>query len=165
MGAFGRKLAVLTSLLALSGCKPAVRQPAAPVPAAEANALSLAEYMTHVIAFSADNVWKWQGWSNGPEGERSLFPKDGEQWEQAESAALTLAEVAKGLKAPGRRIDAAGWDKSVDGLAAAARRLAKTAEAHDEDAFFKAGSSLDKACITCHRTFAPQLEPQLANLE
>lgn len=122
---------------------------------ADVNRLELKEMMAHVFQFAGDAIWKWQGYSVDAKGEHSLFPKTDEEWEQAESGALTLAELTTILLLPGRRVDDPRWGKSVAEVRAVALRAADAAERHDEDAFFEAGGDLDTACESCHLSFAP----------
>lgn len=117
--------------------------------------LPLKEIMAHVFQFSGENIWKWQGYITDEKGERSLFPKTDEEWEQAESAGLTLAELTNILLLPGRRVDDPRWAKAVADVRAIALRAAKAAENKDEEAFFAAGGDLDGACESCHLAFAP----------
>lgn len=117
--------------------------------------LPLKEVMAHVFQFSGTNIWKWQGYITDEKGERSLFPKTDEEWEEAESAGLTLAELTNILLLPGRRVDDPRWAKAVADVRAVALRAAKAAENKDEDAFFTAGGELDTACESCHLQFAP----------
>ncbi|MBN8830482.1 MAG: hypothetical protein J0G94_07580 [Sphingomonadales bacterium] len=118
-------------------------------------ALPMKEIMAHVFQFSGEGIWKWQGYINDEKGERSLFPKNDEEWEQAESAGLTLAELTNVLLLPGRRVDDPRWAKAVADVRAIALRAAKAAENKDEEAFFNAGGELDTACESCHLAFAP----------
>lgn len=118
-------------------------------------AMSMKEVMGHVMQFSGENIWKWQGYVTDEKGERSLFPKTDEEWEQAESAGLTLAELTNILLLPGRRVDDPRWAKAVADVRAVALRAAKAAENKDQEAFFTAGGELDVACESCHLQFAP----------
>ncbi|BAK67048.1 hypothetical protein SLG_23730 [Sphingobium sp. SYK-6] len=117
--------------------------------------LSMQEVMAHVFQFSADAIWKWQGYVTDKDGERSLFPKTDAEWDQAESAGLALAELTNILLLPGRRVDDPRWAKAVADVRAAALRAARAAEDRNEDAFFDAGGRLDTACESCHLAFAP----------
>jgi hypothetical protein len=117
--------------------------------------LPMKEIMAHVFQFAGESVWKWQGYITDEKGERSLFPKTDEEWEEAESAALTLAELTNILLLPGRRVDDPRWAKAVADVRAVALRLARTAQKKDEDGFFAAGGDLDAACESCHLAFAP----------
>lgn len=121
----------------------------------DATGLPMKEVMGHVFQFAADGVWKWQGYITDAQGERSLFPKTDEEWEQAESAGLTLAELTNVLLLPRRRVDDPRWTRAVADVRAIALRAAKAAEARDEEAFFTAGGDLDAACESCHQAFAP----------
>ena len=120
--------------------------------------MPLSEFMPHVMQYAGDGVWKWQGYVANSTGEHSLFPKNDEEWEQAESGARTLAEVTNLLLLPGRRVDDPAWDKSVLSVRAVALKAAAAAEKHDKDAFFAAGGELDVACDECHVKFDPSFQ-------
>lgn len=122
---------------------------------ADANKLPIKEFMGHVMQFSAGNFWKWQGFVNDEKGERSLFPKTEQDWEDAESAGLTLAEITNILLLPGRRVADPRWDKAVALVRSVALKGAAAAEKHDKDALFAAGGELDEACESCHVNFVP----------
>lgn len=113
--------------------------------------LPMKEFMGHVIAYSAHNIWNKQGWITDKSGERSLFPANDEEWEDAESASLTLSELIGLLLQPGRRINVPGWDSSALLVRKLALESANAAEKHDEAAFMKIGTELNDACAACHR--------------
>jgi hypothetical protein len=117
--------------------------------------LPMKEFMGHVMQNGGEGIWRWQGFVNDEKGERSLFPKNDKEWEDAESGALTLAELTNVLLMPGRRIDDPKWDEAVAGVRALALKAATAAEKHDKDAFFAIGGDLDEACDTCHKQFIP----------
>lgn len=117
--------------------------------------IPMKELMGHVMQFSAENVWNRQGYASDAQGERSLFPSTDEEWEEAESAGLTLAELTNVLLLPGRKVDDPRWDKAVAHVRSVALRAAKASESKDPKALFDAGSELDEACESCHSTFAP----------
>ena len=162
------QIAAMTALVTLAGCsgtiasteggageaqgKTAVRSAAAASPDAAPydTHLPMAEFMGHVMQHAGDGVWKWQGLVLDETGEHSLFPRNDQEWEEAESGALSLAEATNLLLIPGRRMPEAGWDNAVKDVRTVALRAARAAEKHDEDAFFAAGSSLDDACDACH---------------
>ncbi len=121
----------------------------------DVNKLPLKELMGHVMQYGGDGIWKRQGYIIDEKGERSLFPKNDEEWVDAESAALTLAELTNILLLPGRKVDDPKWDEAVAGVRRIALKAAAAAEKHDEDAFFTAGGELDVACENCHVQFAP----------
>jgi len=115
--------------------------------------LPMAEFMGHVMQHAGDGIWKWQGIILDKAGEHSLYPKNDEEWEEAESGALSLAETTNLLLLPGRRVADPAWDKSVDAVRKIALEAAKAAEKHDKSAFMAAGSQLDDACDSCHIRF------------
>ncbi|HWW63688.1 MAG TPA: hypothetical protein VNZ43_02925 [Sphingomonadaceae bacterium] len=118
-------------------------------------ALPLKEFMPHVMQYAGDGVWKRQGYIIDDKGEHSLFPKNDEEWEEAESASLTLAEITNVLLIPGRRVPEPAWDQAVAGVRKVALEAAAAAEKKDKDAFFKAGGDLDEACDVCHKQYDP----------
>lgn len=121
--------------------------------------LQLNEFMPHVMQYAGDGIWKHAGYIIDKNGEHSLFPKNDEEWEQAESGARTLAEVTNVLLIPGRRVPEKEWDQAVLGVRAVALRAADAAERKDADAFFKAGGDLDEACDVCHIRYDPKFKP------
>jgi hypothetical protein len=123
-----------------------------------ATPLALNELMAHVMQYSADNVWSKQGWIIDAGGVRPLFPKNEQEWEDAESASLTLAELSRILLQPNRRMDGATWDSAVEGVYRAALDAWKAAEKQDAPAFMNAGTQIDEACDNCHRRYMPNFK-------
>ncbi|WEK01160.1 MAG: hypothetical protein P0Y59_05580 [Candidatus Sphingomonas phytovorans] len=113
------------------------------------------EFMLHVMQYAGDGVWKRQGWVSDKSGERSLFPRNEAEWEEAESASLTLAEITNVLLIPGRRVEEPAWDDAVKRVRNVALVAAAAAEKHDQAAFLKAGGDLDVACDSCHEHYDP----------
>jgi hypothetical protein len=133
---------------------------AAPDDAPYTAKLPLNGLMAHVMQYSAEGIWERQGTEIDATGEHSLFPKNTEDWEKAESAALTLVEVTNTLLVPGRRVREAEWDRAVEGVRKVAQEAAAAAEKQDKDAFFKAGEKLDAACDACHARYDPRFDPR-----
>ncbi len=119
--------------------------------AAVAPALPIKEFMAHVVAYSAQNLWNKQGWINDKTGMHSLLPKNEQEWEDAESASLTLSEVIGILLQPDRRLPFPGWDNNARAVRTLAQQAAAAAEKHDADAFVRIGGELDEACEKCHK--------------
>jgi len=117
--------------------------------------MPLKEFMPHVMQYAGDGIWKRQGWRVDKTGEHSLFPKNDEEWEEAESGARTLAEVTNLLLLPGRRVNEPEWDHAVAEVRTVALKAAEAAEKKDQDAFFAAGGELDEACDVCHIRYDP----------
>ncbi|HVJ03592.1 MAG TPA: hypothetical protein VM662_15545 [Sphingomonas sp.] len=162
-----RRSAAFALLFVVAGCggsSTAKEQGAAPAPTGGEvpfdAGLSMQELMAHVVQYSAEGIWERQGFEVDAKGEHSLFPKDDAEWEKAEGAALTLAEVTNTLLVPGRRVPEAEWDKAVIGVRRIAREAAKAAEKHDKEAFFAAGEKLDAACDACHARYDPKFDPR-----
>lgn len=113
--------------------------------------LPITEFMAHVVAYSAQNLWNKQGWISDKTGTHSLFPKNEQEWTDAESAALTLSEVIGILLEPGRRLSFPGWDRHALRVRQIALEEAAAAEKHDADTFMSLGSELEEACEGCHK--------------
>lgn len=171
MTAAVRRGAALAMLFTLAGCggpSASNEQAATPAPTVRTiggeapfdAGLSMQELMVHVVQYSAEGIWERQGYEVDAKGDHSLFPKDDAEWEKAESAALTLAEVTNTLLVPGRRVPEAEWDKAVIEVRRIAREAAKAAEKHDKEAFFTAGEKLDAACDACHARYDPKFDPR-----
>jgi hypothetical protein len=120
--------------------------------------LPLNEFMPHVMQYAGDGIWKRQGYITDKNGERSLFPKNDQEWEDAESASLALAEMTNVLLIPGRRVPDPKWDAAVLAVRKVAMQAAAAAEKKDPDAFFEAGGALDEACDVCHVQFDPSFK-------
>lgn len=169
--------ALLTAMLLLSACgKQAgtgnegneagldyAQQVSADVLPADMAKLPMKEFMGHVMQFGGDSIWKWQGFVTDATGEHALSPKNDKEWLEAESGALTLAELTNILLLPGRRIDDPEWDKAVARVRDVALRSAEAAKNKDYDKFFEIGGELDGACESCHIKFVPnfQAPPEL----
>ncbi len=117
--------------------------------------LPMRKFMTHVMQHAGNGIWKWQGIELDRTGEHSLYPKNDDDWEDAESGALTLAEVANLLLLPGRRVAEPAWDQSIADVRRIALKAAAAAERQDKEAFLAAGSALDGACDSCHVRYDP----------
>ncbi|MBO9575414.1 MAG: hypothetical protein J7494_06745 [Sphingobium sp.] len=130
---------------------------------ADAVKIPMKEFMGHVMQFGGDSIWKWQGFITDSTGEHALQPKNEKEWTEAESGALTLAEITNILMLPGRRIDDPAWDKAVAGVRDVALRAAEAAKNKNYDKFFEIGGELDAACEACHVKFVPnyQAPPEL----
>ncbi|EHJ60223.1 hypothetical protein NSU_2813 [Novosphingobium pentaromativorans US6-1] len=120
--------------------------------------LSLQELMAHVMQRNAIQMWNWQAFVSDGTGAHSTVPRTDEEWEDAESDALTVGELARTIQQAPYRVDDPMWSKKAQALQAAAAKVAKAAEVRDEDAFLAAGASVNDACVSCHYRFAPQLE-------
>lgn len=117
------------------------------------------ELMHHVIDYTAEGIWKWEGWISDENGKRSLFPSNDEEWEQAESSAQTLSELTNVLLLPGRKVEDPRWADAVIEVRSAALDLAEAAKKQDQGRFFQMGGELDDACESCHRAFVPLPAP------
>jgi hypothetical protein len=141
----------------LAACSPNTVAPAATsaVDSAEYKAgLSMKELMAHVIDNAADGVWLNQGWIIFGTHTDELFPTTDEGWMRTSNAAVTLAEASNLLLLPGRPLDGdRRWVDASHQLYDAAMRAHEAAEARDKEAFFKAGSDVYEACVSCHSRY------------
>lgn len=154
---------VLAMALAVCGCgaadDKAGQAQAASAPADEVSSdLSLRELMAHVMQRNAIQMWNWQAFVSDETGPHSMVPKTDEEWEDAESDALTVAELARAIQYAPYRVDDPAWSDRAKALQIAAGKVAKAAEERDEAAFLDAGGAVNDACVSCHYRFAPQLE-------
>ncbi|WP_421838516.1 hypothetical protein [Novosphingobium sp.] len=120
--------------------------------------LPLPELMGHVMQRNAVQLWAWTETETDAGGTRSGEPRSAEAWEDAESDALTLRQLAQVLKAPPYDPGDPRWAKLASDLEAAASASADAAERKDVSALFKAGEAINDRCVACHLVFAPQLE-------
>lgn len=145
---------VFAMSLCAAGCTAEQHEPAAAMTAAAGTAadeLPLQEFMGHVVAHAAQDLWNWQGWVTDAGGEHSQFPQNDAEWEEAESAALVLGELMTLLLQPGRRVNVPEWEGSTLMVRRLAREAAQAAQRHDETAFFELGTQINEACDVCHR--------------
>jgi hypothetical protein len=112
-------------------------------------------FMRDVMDHAAYTIWNKQGYISDADGVRSLFPKNDEDWKQAENDSLSLAEMTNLLLIPGRRVEEQAWTDGVVAVRKASLNLAKVARTKDEDAYLEAGVVLNDACYSCHTRYAP----------
>ena len=124
----------------------------------QADDLPLDEFMGHVMQRNAEQLWSWSAEEVGTAGELSGRPQTDAAWEEAESDALTLRQLARGLAQASFAPDDPRWRKLAGDLQQAATASAAAAERKDYAAFSRAGDEINARCVACHLTFAPQLE-------
>jgi len=120
--------------------------------------LPIKEFMGHVFQRNAEQVWGWTAEEVDVRGTHSSRPVTEQDWENAESDALSLAELTYALEGSVNRINAPDWRAHIARVREVANASAHAAEAHDYPALQKAGDDLNEACVSCHMRFAPQLE-------
>ena len=130
----------------------------APTPPDDESRLPLKEFMGHVMQRNAAQLWRWTAYEIDERGERSGKPVTDEEWEDAESDALTLQQLTFALQHSSLRVEDPRWDSHLAGLRAAATASADAAEKKDYPALEKAGNDVNDQCVACHLTFAPELE-------
>jgi hypothetical protein len=151
MTKFGAAAIVVAGCIAAAG---AIAQS----PSRDAAPLPIKEFMGHVMLRNAQQLWHWTSFESDEQGERSGKPTSPEQWEDAESDALTLQQLSYALEHTAYRIDEKNWDRHLASFRAAASASADAAEHQDFDRLQKAGDDLNAQCVACHVTFAPEIE-------
>lgn len=120
-------------------------------------ALPLKEIMVHVMQRNALQLWSWTTYLSDEKGNRYMAPGTEAEWEDAESDALTLAQIATSLKVADRRLDDQ-WDRYIGDLEVAALQSAAAAEKHDFEGLLKSANAIDARCVACHMHYVPELE-------
>ena len=147
----------MSLLLACSQQKPAAT---APVAKYNTDALSLPEFMDHVVDPAAFAYWKGSGTNETAKGTVDLTPTTDEGWESMESAAAVLIEAGNALQLPGRaRAPEADWYKFAQQLTAEAVLAKAAAEKHDEKGVYDEGAKLYLICTACHKEYI--IDPML----
>lgn len=134
----------------------AVTTPAPALPLREP-ALPLKEFMGHLLQRNAGQLWVWTAYVSDDEGSRYTSPTRATDWDDAESDALTLRQLALALDQPDYRLDAE-WPHYLGRLRSAAKDSAAAAERHDFPALLAAGNAVNEACVGCHLHYVPELE-------
>ncbi|MDF8334680.1 hypothetical protein [Novosphingobium cyanobacteriorum] len=142
--------AAVASLLVASSALNAQATPAEPLP--------LPELMGHVMQRNATQLWAWTAQETDAGGNHSGEPRTDEEWEDAESDALTLRQLAVVLRGAPYRQEDPRWDRLAGDLEAAARQSAEAAERKDLVGLTSAGEAINARCVACHWAFAPALE-------
>ncbi len=139
-------------------------EPTGPNTVAPKSELSLRDYMVHVLQHNALELWDWTSHEIDETGHKVTAPQDEQEWEEAESAALTVVELLTPLYSMSVGRDDAAWSAGLEKVRAAANEAAAAALAQDYEAFVTASDKVDMACVSCHYVFAPQIEdPALKN--
>jgi hypothetical protein len=115
--------------------------------------LPMKQFMNDVVSHGAFEIWKRQGYVSDENGLRSLFPKNDQEWKEAENAALSMAEISNLLLIPGRRVEEQTWTDGAIDIRKAALKIAAVARTKNKDAFMEAGVQLDEACEACHKRY------------
>lgn len=150
------KIALSAMIGALACVLGSTALPSAPFD--EQSQLPIKEFMGHVMQRNAEQLWKWTELETDAQGERSGKPVSEEDWENAESDALTLQQLSYALEHSAYRIDDPSWDRHLGSFRAAASASAEAAERKDFAALQRAGDEINAQCVACHLTFAPELE-------
>jgi hypothetical protein len=156
--------AVLPLSLSLAACTP--RQPAAPPSLAKYNtdALSLPEFMDHVVDPASFAYWKGSGTEVTAKGDKDLTPTTDQGWEDMESAAAVLIEAGNALQLPGRprapiqipgkpMMPAGDFYKFAQQLTAEAVLAKAAAEKHDKAGVYSEGAKIYLICTACHNEY------------
>ena len=144
----------LTSALAWCASVSALAGP----PADEQSQLPIKEFMGHVMQRNAEQLWQWTAEETDIHGDRSGKPVTQEDWESAESDALTLQQLSYALEHSAYRVPDPEWDRHLASFRAAASASADAAERKDFAALQTAGDRINEQCVACHLTFKPEIE-------
>lgn len=114
--------------------------------------------MGHVMERNAEQLWAWTKIEIDRNGEHAGKPVTEQEWEDAESDALTLQQLTYVLEHSAARVDDPRWAQRIAAVRTAATASAKAAEDKNFPGLLKAGNQINAGCVSCHWTFAPQLE-------
>jgi hypothetical protein len=117
----------------------------------------LKEFMGHVIQRNAEQLWAWSEEISDANGFRSLAPKSDADWLNAESDAMTMAELASIIGSPAYTVDAK-WTEFSARLLQVTNDASTAAEKRDFQRFSAASSAINDACVACHLHYVPELE-------
>ena len=120
--------------------------------------LPINEFMGHVMQRNAEQLWRWTELEIDAKGERYVNKPEAEDWENAESDALTLQQLTYALEHSRYAVREPRWTTRITALRAAATASADAAERKDFAALVRAGDRVNEQCVACHFAFAPQLE-------
>lgn len=87
-------------------------------------------------------------------------PADETEWAAMRRSALTLAESANLLLAPGRARDGNDWQKDARLLADAGATAYRAALAKDAKGLATAAAAIDRSCTICHKQYRPDVFPR-----
>jgi hypothetical protein len=159
-----RLLTFAACAVVLAACSP--QKPAAPASLAKYNtdALSLPEFMDHVVDPASFAYWKGSGTEETAKGTKDLSPTTDEGWEAMESAAASLIEAGNDLQLPGRPRGpiqipgqkpwpASDFYKFAQQLTAEAVLAKAAAEKHDKAAAYAEGAKIYLICTACHKEY------------
>jgi len=82
-------------------------------------------------------------------------PKDNQEWETVQNAALALAEAGNLLMIPGRAKDNAEWMKRAEALIDVSVKAKKAADDKDAESVVKIGYEIFDVCAGCHDGYMP----------
>src|ERR1019366_8499185 len=85
---------------------------------------------------------------------------DEKEWAAVRRSAVTLAESANLLMAPGRARDQGDWMKDAQILSGVGAAAYKAAQARDAKALAALAEPLDASCTTCHKQYRPNVFPR-----
>jgi hypothetical protein len=153
-----RNLILLASLAILAGTAALAARRTQPTAPANSR-LPLKEFMGHVFQRNAEQIWAWTVEEVDAQGSHSSRPVSDEDWENAESDALTFTELTYVLERSGAAAQKdPAWRQHIARLRSISNTSAQAAEAHDYPGLQKAANDLNAACVACHWRFAPALE-------
>jgi len=117
-------------------------------------AMSVEAIMEQVINPGATAFWGAWGEVSDNRGVHSLRPATEAEWKVAENGAATVAEAARLLLLPPRRVDDLDWTTYARSLSDVATEALEATKAKDYERMGEVGERLDKACEACHQKYA-----------
>jgi len=147
---FPMKTTGLALLIAVAGCSDGAERE----PDRYYTGQSMHDFMNKVMQPAAEGVWDKTGYLTDEDGFHTLFPQDDDEWQEAEAAALLVAELSNVLAIPGRRTAERDWDEAVKGVRLTSLAAADAARKRNEDDFMKFALALNNACQSCHVKYA-----------
>lgn len=163
------------SLFSITACSKPQPQTPPPAQADFRPAVTIREYMEHVVEPSADNLWNAVSSISDAKGTRDIAPQTDEEWGAVQNSAVALVEAMNVVLIPGRRVanpgeqaddpkvelhpdeiqklidsDRKSFEMYAHGLQDAAAVALKAVQAKNANALLDAGEGIDKACENCH---------------
>jgi cytochrome c556 len=80
-------------------------------------------------------------------------PKNGEDWEKLDHAAVTLIQTGKLLKISNVAKDNPDWPKDADRLIAQVEAARAAVKERNLENLLKAGDEINEACTGCHNKY------------
>ena len=117
------------------------------------------EIMESLVAHMAEDVFASVQTIISEKGVEEIAPKNDEEWQEVQFAAMGLAETGNLLMFESRARDKEEWIQLSQQLIDKSISAAKAAEAKNAEQLFDAGGQLYEVCRNCHMKYVPQDPP------